>query len=194
MKYTLFVALLLVFGGAAFYFGRKSATDDVTQNFINNVSVVKQIAELSSLSVQGTTTVKVSNSGTGSTWTKFKNFFNENTLLVTVPYVAKFGLNLAAKQVAINSKEKIVSITLPSCKMLSLQLELDKIVAMNKTGLFASTSIEEFSKAQQQLYKEATQTLSSNTEYLKSAQVHIEKALQEFYKPLGYVVNCTFKD
>jgi hypothetical protein len=187
-KYLAFFVLLLVFGGAAFYFGRISGKNNVTKEFVNNVTVVKQIAELAALQVQGTTSVKFTNASTQTTWGRFKNFFTENTLFINVPYTAKFGVNIGAQQIAVQQKNKTIEVTLPKCTLLSLQLEMDKVSTMNQTGIFANTSVADVKQAQQDLYTAALKNLSTDTTYLNKAKAQINTILNQYYKPIGYTV------
>jgi Protein of unknown function (DUF4230) len=187
-KYLTFFVLLLLFGGAAFYFGRISGKNQATTTFVNNVAVVKQIAELAALQVQGTTSVKFSNASQSTTWGRFKNFLSENTLLITVPYIAKYGVDLQGQTVSVAQNQKTITVQLPNCKLLSLQLEMDKVSTMNQTGIFANTSVNDVKQAQQDLYNAAIKNLSTDTSYLNKAQAQIVQVLNQYYQPLGYMV------
>lgn len=194
-KYFVFIVLLLAFGAAAYFLGKKNGSDQVTATVVQNVNMVQQIAELSALSVTGTTTVKLTNtSGSTGMWDKFKNYLSENTLQVTLPYEAKFGVALQDKKVKVDTKDKTIIVYLPLCKLLSLQLQLDKLETMNHTGLFNSTSISDFSMVQKQLYQQALTSLSNNQEYKKQAELQITSILKNYYEPLGYQVQCVFEN
>lgn len=194
-KYFVFIVLLLAFGAATYFLGKKNGSDQVTATVVQNVNMVQQIAELSALSVTGTTTVKLTNnSGSTGMWDKFKNYLSENTLQVTLPYEAKFGVVLQDKKVKVDTKDKTIIVYLPLCKLLSLQLQLDKLETMNHTGLFNSTSISDLSMVQKQLYQQALTSLSNNQEYKKQAELQISNILKNYYEPLGYQVQCIFEN
>ena len=194
-KYFVFIVLLLAFGAATYFLGKKNGSDQVTSTVVQNVNMVQQIAELSALSVTGTTTVKLTNnSGSTGMWDKFKNYLSENTLQVTLPYEAKFGVALQDKKVKVDTKDKTIIVYLPLCKLLSLQLQLDKLETMNQTGLFSSTSISDLSMVQKQLYQQALKSLSNNYEYKKQAELQIGNILKNYYEPLGYQVQCVFEN
>lgn len=162
---------------------------------VENVEIVKQIAELSALNVSGIVNLKVSNKGEeGGSWDKFKNYFAENTLQVNLPYDAKFGVNMSNQKLEINTKTSIVNITLPHCKLMSLQLKMDKMETMTQTGLFASASMNDLVKAQKQLYAQSLLQLQNNANYIKLAEEHIATILNNYYKPLGYKVQCSFEN
>jgi Protein of unknown function (DUF4230) len=194
-KYFVFIVLLLAFGTATYFLGKKNGSNQMVSTVVQNVSLVQQIAELSALSVTGTTTAKLTNNtGTVGMWDKFKNYLSENTLQVTLPYQAKFGVELKDKKVKVDTKDKTIIIYLPQCKLLSLQLQLDKLETMNQTGLFNSTSIADLAAAQKQLYQQAVTALTNNLDYKKQAELQINNILKNYYQPLGYQVQCVFEN
>ncbi|MGF2412875.1 DUF4230 domain-containing protein [Ferruginibacter sp.] len=194
-KYFVFIVLLLAFGAATYFLGKKNGSNQVISTVVQNINMVQQIAELSALSVTGVTTAKLTNNtGSSGMWDKFKNYLSENTLQVTVPYEAKFGVALQDKKVKVDTKDKTIIIYLPLCKLLSLQLQLDKLETMNHTGLFSSTSISDLSMVQKQLYQQALISLSNNQEYKKQAELQISNILKNYYEPLGYQVQCVFEN
>ncbi len=194
-KSFIFIVLVLLFGAAAYFLGKKNGSNQMTSTVVQNVNLVQQIAELSALSVQGTTSAKLTNNtGNSGMWDKFKNYLTENTLQVTLPYEAKYGVQLQDKKVTVDTKDKTVIIHLPKCKLLSLQLQLDKLEMMNQTGLFTSTTIKDLGTAQKQLYEQAQASLTNNQGYLKQAELQITNILKNYYEPLGYQVQCIFAD
>ncbi len=194
MKSTYLVIILLIGLCMAMYFlGKRSGTTEIKATIINNTQLVKQIAELSSLEVTGSTTAKITNvNNEDGIWNSMKNYFAENTLQVTIPYVAKYGVDVAKANVTINKNDTAIIITLPACKMLSLQLLLDKIETMNQTGLFAQTTIGDMKRAQQQLYAVSNSQLSNNAALLEKAKQHITEIYNQCYQSFGYKVVCNF--
>jgi propanediol dehydratase large subunit len=196
MKNTGVIIFLVVLLAGAFYFlGKKNGGSDAKITMLENVEMIKQIAELAALNVAGTLNVKVSNKGDeGGTWAKFKNYFAENTLQVNLPYEAKFGVDMSNQKMNIDTKAATVIIFLPACKLLSLQLKMDKMETMTQTGLFASASMDDLVKAQKQLYAQALLQLENDPKYMKMSEAHILAILDNYYKPLGYKVTCIFGD
>jgi Protein of unknown function (DUF4230) len=194
MKPTSLVIILLIGLCMAMYFlGKRSGTTEIKATIINNTQLVKQIAELSSLEVTGSTTAKITNvNGEDGVWNSMKNYFAENTLQVTIPYIAKYGVDVSTEGVTINQNDTAIVITLPACKMLSLQLLLDKIEMMNQTGLFAQTTIGDMKRAQQQLYAVSSSQLSTNAALLEKAKQHITEIYNQCYRRFGYKVVCNF--
>ena len=189
----IFLALLVAVG---FYFlGKKNGSSQAKTDIIQNVSLVKEIAELAALQVNGTVNIKVSNKGENAgTWDRLKNYFTENTLQVSVPFEARYGVDLGNKKMNIDTKAGTVTLYLPAAKLLSMQLRLDKMQSMQQAGIFNTVTVEDLVKAQKQLYSTANASLASNTAYIKLAQDNITNTLNKYYAPLGYKVVCVFEE
>ena len=194
MKQTGLVIFLVLLIAAAFYFlGKKNGSNDVKTDIVQNTTLIKQIAELSALQVDGVTTMKVSNKGDNAgMWDKFKNYFAENTLYLSIPYTAKYGVDMNNVNMNISPKDSSVIIYLPKCKLLSLQLQLDKVDAMGKTGVFNSITLEQYIGVQKQLYLECNNQLSGNVKNIQLAETNIRSILQKYYEPLHLKVECKF--
>ncbi len=189
--FSIFLVLLIV---VAFYFlGKKNGANDVKSEIVQNTTLIKQIAELSALQVDGVTNMKVSNKGDNAGfWDKFKNYFAENTLYLSIPYTAKYGVDMNNVNMNIQQKDSLLIICLPKCKLLSGQLQLDKVDAMGKTGIFNSITLEQYIGVQKQLYLECNTQLSANTRNLQLAETNIRSILQKYYEPLHLKVECMF--
>lgn len=196
MKNTGLIVFLIIVIALAFYFlGKKNGSNNSIATMVENVDLIKTIAELSALEVNGSLNLKISNKvDEAGTWEKFKNYFVENTLQVNLPYQAKYGVDISTQKMKIDTKEKTATITLPKCKLLSLQLKLDAMQTMSQTGVFASASMDDLVKAQKQLYTQALQKLDNDANYIKLAETQIANILANYYKPLGYRVSCVFED
>jgi hypothetical protein len=194
MKNNGVIIFLVLLVATAFYFlGKKNGSANAKVTMIENVEMIKQIAELGALNVSGSMNLKVSNKGDeDGVWSKFKNYFAENTLQVNLPYDAKFGVNISNQKMNVDTKSGLVTIYLPSCTLLSMQLKLDKMETMTQTGLFANASMDDLVKAQKELYAKALLQLENNPQYVKLGEQHISTILSNYYKPLGYKVNCVF--
>ncbi len=194
MKSNTVTIFLIVLVAVAFYFlGRSNGAGKTKTSVVQNVALVKEIAQLASLQVNGVANVKMSNRDSGDgVWNKFKNFFTENTLQVSLPYEAKYGVDLSTHKVSIDTKSGVATIYLPPVKLMSMQLRIDKLESMNQTGLLNTTSIGDFVKAQKQLYATVSSTLDNNNEFLKLSEENITHTLEKYYSPLGYKVKCVF--
>ncbi len=194
MKNLSVVIVSIVAVALAFYFlGKRNGAGQTKTDIVQNVAIVQEIAQLASLEVDGTTNIKVSNKGeSADLWNKLKNYLAENTLQVSVPYEAKYGVDMRNQKMNIDTKAGTVTIQLSAVKMLSMQLRLDKMQSMQQTGIFSSISIDAFVKAQKDMYASANATLQNSAPYIKLAQDNIRSTLTKYYEPLGYKVNVVF--
>lgn len=185
------LALLLAI--LIFFLGRNRGMRMQQTELINNTILIKEIAELSALSVKGNSTIKVSNKEReNSFFGNLKNILVENTLNITIPYEAKYGVDMQNQDVEINTEQKTVIIFLPEVKLLSLQLQLDTVATMNKTGILQTTTLDQYVKVQQRLYNDTHRSLTENERYRQLAQNHIGAILQRYYSPMGYTVDVRF--
>ncbi len=188
----LVIVLVLIIAAAFYWIGKKEGAGQTKTEIAENIAVVKQIAELAALNVTGTTDLKISNKGGDATWDKFKNYFVENTLMLSLPFEAKYGVDLSNHEMKVDTKKSKITLYLPDCKLLSFQLRIDKMQTMSETGIFTSASMDDFVKAQKQLYREAEAKLQKNPSYIKLARENIKSVLSSYYSPLGYEVECVF--
>lgn len=195
MKNAVIIVMVLLIAGSFYFLGKKNGASDTKISLVENVEMIKQIAELAALDVTGNVKLKISNKeDNDGTWAKFKNYFSENTLLVTLPYEAKFGVDMSNQKMNIDTKAASVIIRLPQSKLLSLQLKMDRMETMSQTGIFTNTTMDDLVKAQKKLYAQALSNIKNNPEYIKMAEKHISEILSNYYKPLGYTVKCIFEN
>ena len=187
------IFLILLVAGAFYFIGKKSGSANAKTTMVENVDMIKLIAELGALDVSGSINLKISNKGEEQgSWDKLKNFLGENTLQVTLPYDAKFGVDLNNQKMNIDTKAGKAVIYLPHCKLISLQLKLDRMETMTQTGIFTRSSMDDLVKAQKKLYAETLANVEKNPKYIKLAEDHITTVLNNYYKPLGYTIECRF--
>jgi len=188
---TVFLILLVATG---FYFlGKKNGSGQTKTDVVQNVALIKEIAQLASLEVNGETKIKITNRGNeNGVWNNFKNYFTENTLQLSVPYEAKYGVDMSNQKIIVDTKSGVATIYLPACKLMSLQLRLDKLESMSQTGIFNTVTLDDFVKAQKSLYTAVSGTLENNNPYLKLAEDNISSTLSKYYQPLGFKVKCVF--
>ncbi|MGC4233734.1 MAG: DUF4230 domain-containing protein [Niabella sp.] len=192
VSYFFTFLLILIIALLAYFLGRKSASKTVDNMIMNDV-LIKQIAELSALEVQGNASIKSSNiANDGSITDYFKKLFLERTFNISVPYVAKYGINLERQHINIEEKNKQVYIVLPDPELLSYELRMDRMNAASRKGLFESNDEEAYSRLIQKLYAQSKAQLESNTNYRQQSKEKIRKIIQDYYAPLDYKVEITF--
>ena len=194
MRSNILIILLVLIIAAAFYFlGKRNGAGQTRTDIVENVTLVKEIAQLASLQVNGVSRIKVSNKGDNSgIWDRFRNYFTENTLQLSIPYEAKYGVDMSNQQLTIDTKAGTATVHLPAVKLMSMQLRLDKMESMTQTGIFSSDSIEDAVKAQKNLYTTVEATLVHHAEFIKLAEDNISNTLNKYYTPLGFKVKCVF--
>lgn len=192
-KVVIIGLLLLAIG---FYLlGKRSSSNQTKTTIIKNEAFIKEIAELGALSVGGTATVKESNKedNTGM-YAELKNIFIEKTLNISIPYEAKYGVDMQSQAILIDTKAKQVTVYFPQVKLLSLQLHLNNLEAIGKTGWLNNISLDDFVKVEKVLYNATLKDLEHNGANKKLAENHIRNIVQKYYQPLGLSVNCVFTE
>ncbi len=184
------VILLIVF---IFWLGQWFGSKKVNQTILSNSLIVREIAELASLEVQGNASHKRSNLENNGSWTdNFKKVFAENTVWVTVPYTAKYGVNIDDKNFSVTLNEKRVIVQLPAPALLSYELRLDRMETANKKGWLVSENDETYTDVQKKLYETSREQLKTNNIYLEQSKEKIRQIIGNYYKPLGYEVEVKF--
>lgn len=191
---VVFLILTVIIALLAYFLGKKNSAKTIDSIAMNHV-LIQEIAELSSLEVQGNASIKSTNIvNDGSITDQFKKLFMERTLNITVPYVAKYGINLQQQNITIEEKNKQVYIVLPNPKLLSYELRLDKADAMSRKGLLETSNEESYNKIMQKLYAQSKAQLEKNDTYKQQSKDKIRKLLQSYYAPMNMKVDISFSD
>lgn len=184
------VILLIVF---IFWLGQWFGSKKVNQTILSNSLIVREIAELASLEVQGNANIKRSNvENNGGWWDNLNKVLAENTVWVTVPYTAKYGVNIDDKNFSVTLKEKRVVVQLPAPALLSYELRLSQMETANKKGWFVPSNDETYTDVQKKLYETSREQLKTNNIYLEQSKEKIRQIIGNYYKPLGYEVEVKF--
>lgn len=184
------VILLIVF---IFWLGQWFGSKKVNQSILSNSLIVREIAELASLEVQGNASIKRSNVENNGDWTdNLKKVFAENTIWVTVPYTAKYGVNIDDRNFTVTLKEKRVVVQLPAPALLSYELRLNQMETANKKGWLMFSDDETYTDVQKKLYETSREQLKQNNIYLEQSKEKIRQIIGNYYKPLGYEVEVKF--
>lgn len=184
--------LVIIIGLLAYFLGKKNGSVRI-EDIALNEAIIKEIAELSTLEIHGTATIKNTNlQNDGSLSDNLKKLFLENTVNIAVPYVAKYGVNLQQQKISLSSQGKTITIQLPEPELLSYELILDKASASTKEGWFNTMSNEYYNSVQASLYTQTRNQMQNNTIYKKRTEEKIINILKNYYKPTGYSVNVSF--
>lgn len=187
---VLFIAVIL----SAYFVGKKTSETKLSK-IIHNTAFIKDIAELSSLEVNGTASIKKSNiENDGSAESILKKFFSENTIEIDIDYKAKYGVRLDSQAIQIEQKEQKAILILPQPQLLSFELMMDQLKKRVESGLFAYSSIDDFLKVQSELINKAHNILLNDTNYKQKAKQKINSIIEDYYAPLGIKVEVKYKD
>ncbi len=189
-----FLVVLVAAGILAYTWGKHKGESESRTDIVQNYTFVKDIAELASLEVQGTTTFNRTNApkeeGLLSSWQKY---FFENTVSMTVPFTAKYGMDLSRDSLHLERiNDSTINVVLPQPKLLSYELHLDRLEANGRKGIFSPTDEAFRQELQKKLYTQSRTTLVSNALYLKRAQERVCKILSDYYRTIGVNTVCAF--
>lgn len=130
----LILLFVLIIGTLAYLLGKKNGSVKIENIALNEV-LIKEIAELSTLEIHGTATIKNTNlQNDGSLSDNLKKLFLENTVNISVPYVAKYGVDLQQQKITLVPNGKVIMIQLPEPVLISYELILDKTNFSTKEG------------------------------------------------------------
>ncbi|RAJ83546.1 uncharacterized protein DUF4230 [Chitinophaga dinghuensis] len=185
MKKIIYIVVFVVVAMLMFWLGRFFGNKNISQQIISNSTIVKEIAELSSLDVQGSASIKRSNLEEGSSdWTdNLKKTFLENTVWVTIPYEAKYGVDITENNFKVSIAQKHIIVELPSPKLLSYELKVDKMETANRKGWLLSQDDETYTGVQKKLYQTSRAQLESSPVYIQRSKNKIIAIMREYYAP-----------
>ena len=191
LRFVLSAVMLIV---AAFFIGKWMGTKNGATRLIENYAFVKNIAELATLEVSGTTTYKTTNvDQQASWWSAVSAFFTEKSATIMVPYQAKYGVDVSKDSISISQQDSVVIITFPPAKLLSYELRLDRMETSNRKGLLVFSDDEFYTAFQQQLYAQSRTQLEQNLRYLQASRDRICNVMDQYFAPTGLTVQCKFK-
>jgi hypothetical protein len=191
-RILLWLIIILAFVGI-FFIGKQFGGKTVSQQVLSNSYIVREIAELASLEVQGNASIKRSNvEGDGSWSDNMKKAFMENTIWVNVPYTAKYGVNIDEKNFEVDVSEKKVTVHLPAPKLLSYELRIDRMETSNRKGLLIGSNDDTYTDVQKKLYQTSREQMEINGADLQQSKDKIKSIIARYYTPLHYEVQVKF--
>lgn len=193
LRYLLVVLVLVAgIGFAAYYIGKQKGTTQITQIATNEV-LIRQIAELSSLEVQGNASITESNVTNDGSWSDaLRKLFVENTIQITIPYIAKYGVRTDSNDIRIIQEDDLIHIYLPEPQLLSFEMRLDKASNSSKQGWMQSESNAAYNQVQKKLYQQTRDQMAQSAKNTEQAKEKIIAILRQYYQPLQKQVKVTF--
>ena len=188
---ALLIILALIYGG--YEIGKRMGKSDVQSQLIENYSFVREIAELASLEVAGISTFTATNiANDGSFSDALKKFFAEKTVHLSVPYTAKYGVDLRDSNMRIVRRDSVIEIHLPAPRLLSYELRLDRMDATSREGMLLSSKADLYTIYQKQLYAEGRRQLERNKGYLSQTATGVSGLLVQYFRSAGLHAICIF--
>ena len=161
----------------------------------DNYSFVRIIAELASIEVGGVTTLTNTNITNDGSWTdEFRRLFIERTVRLSVPYTAKYGVNMNDSSLRIERSDSTLRVHLPQPKLLSYEIHLDRLEATNRKGWFQFENEETYPMFQKRLYTESRSKLENNQAYLKQSRDKICEIISKYFAPLKVRTVCIYEE
>ena len=184
MKKFLRFIVILSLAILVFWLGKQFGSKRVHQEILSNSLIVRDIAELASLEVQGMANIKRSNIIDDGSWTSnLQKTFAENTVWVSIPYIAKYGVNVDSSNFHITVSDKKIIVHLPEPKMLSYELKVDKMETSNRKGWLLFQNDETYTGVQKKLYQQSREQLENNKLYVNQSKDKITKIIRQYYQP-----------
>ncbi len=196
LRYLVIVLILLaLIAWLAYFFGKQQGSVQVT-NIATNEILIREIAEMASLEVQGNAEITESNMDNGDGFIQsIRKAFIEQTIHLNIPYVAKYGIQADSNTMQIIVKEdKTLLIRLPEAKLLSYEMRLDKATQSSTQGWLKSETYRSYNAVQQKLYNQSRADAAASIKNKEAAQEKITRILGNYYQPLGYKVQIQFGD
>ena len=185
MKWIFYTLCLIVAIVVVFWMGKQFGSTHVTEEIVSNSLIVREIAELASLEVQGNASIKTSNIADNSGWSdNLKKAFLENTVFITIPYEAKYGVNIDSAHFKVAMDKKVITVQLPAPALLSYELKVDKMETANRKGLLLFQDDETYTAVQKKLYQTSRDQLAHNSIYLQQSKEKIRRIITQYYQPL----------
>ena len=173
------------------YFNRETDNTSYSENY----NLVKEIAELASLEVEGTTTFTSSNiANDGSVTDALKKVFYEKSVRLSAPYKAKYGIDLQSKNLRIEKSDTVIRIILPEPKLLSYELILNRMDASNQKGWLQFQNDQEYIGFQKKLYADSRKQLETNAVFLERSRDRICNIVQKYFVPAKVKTICIYDE
>lgn len=184
--------LILLSMVAIFFIGQKMGAKNVRTSFFTHIDMIKEIAELGTLEVKGVANISMTNVDDESWFGFIKKTFMEKTINLSMPYTAKYGVDMESSAFNITEKETEIEVTLPPAKLISFEAHLDQKQGMIQKGYFIFPDENAFKEAEEKLYTENKKKLAENKEYIQKAESKVTQIMQKYFKPFNKNVKVVF--
>jgi hypothetical protein len=191
-------SLLVVLAAAcivAYTIGRKKGEASSETALIQNVAFVRDVAELASVEVSGSTTYKSTNTSSGATGISaaLRKAFLEKSVTITAPYVAKYGVDLNEQNFRILRVDSAVEVRMPHATLLSFELRLDRLETAASKGLLLFEDDDFYTAFQKRMYSQSRAQAEVSSIYLRRAEDRVCGLMTRYFAAVGLPVRCVFE-
>jgi hypothetical protein len=174
--------------------GKRAGAKESRTTIIENYAFIRDIAELASLEVNGVTSFKSTNiSNDDDSWSAgLKKMFLERTVTISLPFTAKYGVDLDDKNMKLVRNGDVLEVHMPRPELLSYELRLDRMEVNNQMGWLQYKDDELYTSFQKKMYAQNRSRLEQDATYLAQAQDRICGILQKYFQPLQVKAVCIF--
>ena len=178
----------------AYTIGKKKGEADSETALIQNVAFVRDVAELASVEVTGTTTYKSTNAPEGATGVSaaFRKALFEKSVTITAPYVAKYGVDLDAKNFRILRADSVVEVRMPHARLLSFELRLDRLETAASKGLLLFNDDNFYTQFEKKMFAQSRAQAEVSSIYLRRAEDRVCGLMRRYFGAVGLPVRCIF--
>lgn len=195
MRYFILAIVVIAAIFLGYEIGKYFTRQEDNTTLIENYTLIKEIAELASLEVEGVSTITSSNvANDGSITDALKRVFYEKSVKLSAPYKAKYGVDLQSKKMRIEKSDSVIRIILPEPKLLSYELILNKMDASNQKGWLQFQNDQEYIGFQKKLYADSRKQLETNAVFLERSRNRICDIVQKYFVPAKVKTVCIYDE
>jgi len=104
---------------------------------------------------------------------------------IQIPYRAKYGFDMESPDFQLNYKSDTIYARIPSCTLLSFELEYSKQNVILKEGWFVQADDKKLEPFEKKLYLNHKKLLAEDQKLLYKSKEHAIQALKILLEPLG---------
>ena len=178
----------------AYTIGRKKGEADSETAIIQNVAFVRDVAELASVEVSGTTTYKSTNTPEDATGigAALRRALIQKSVSLTAPYVAKYGVDLDERNFKILRVDSVIEVRMPHARLLSFELRLDRLETAASKGLLLFEDDDFYTAFERKMYAQSRAQAEVSAIYLRRAEERVCGLMGRYFGAVGLRVRCVF--
>jgi len=184
LKTFLVVVVLVAAIAGAFVAGMYSGAGKVRDGLLANYPLFKTLISNAQTEVDSVITISLSPTEDAALYNFYKGSANE--VVLTIPYRAKYGMDLEAKNFKTDRKKDEVELILPRCYLMDYNLAFDdiKVNGINTWKHYSDAAA--YSSVKPALNERVRMTLEKHKEHIKKGKHKITVAAMWFLMPYKF--------